>query len=65
MIWLNENNAHAAQWLRNLIKAGHLPDFAPHQQLLEFFFAKREGRVVRSGLDDLSRGPRGRPQGKF
>ena len=26
MIWLNENNPYAAQWLRNLIAKGHLPD---------------------------------------
>ena len=26
MIWLNENNPYAAQWLRNLIQQGHLPD---------------------------------------
>ena len=25
MIWLNENNPYAAQWLRNLIAKGHLP----------------------------------------
>ena len=25
MNWYNENNPHAAQWLRNLIAAGHLP----------------------------------------
>ena len=24
--YYNENNAYAAQWLRNLIAAGHLPD---------------------------------------
>ena len=26
MIWLNENNPYAAQWLRNLIAKGHLPN---------------------------------------
>jgi DNA (cytosine-5)-methyltransferase 1 len=26
MIYLNENNPHAAQWLRNLIAKGHLPN---------------------------------------